>query len=190
MLQWLKDALKDSYTDEIDKAVAAHIGKEFVSRTDFNAVNTEKKTAVEQVAARDKQLDTLTKTAGDSDALKGEITKLQGENKIAQTKWEADVKQIKLDSKLDTLLIQHGAVNTKAVRALLDSTKISLDGDNLVGIDDQLKGLKETEKWAFTSGGSSTPPAGHTGIPQGSSASKLSGVEESFYKINPELAPK
>ena len=59
------------------------------------------------------------------------------------------MKQLKIDSLLEARLMKEGAVNTKAVRALLDTTKITIDGENLVGIDDQLTGLKESDKWAF-----------------------------------------
>lgn len=120
-----------------------------------------KKTLETTVTDRDKQLEELKKV--DPKVLQEEIKKLQGENKTAKEKYETDVKQIKLDAALETRLIKEGAVNSKAVKALLDASKISMDGENLVGLDDQLKSLKETEKWAF----SSTPPAGRSGTRQG-----------------------
>ena len=39
MLEWLKNILGDAYTEEIDKQVSEAIGKDFVSKTDFNAKN-------------------------------------------------------------------------------------------------------------------------------------------------------
>ena len=44
MLEWLKEILGDSYTEEIDSKVSAEIGKGFVSRADFNTKNDEVKT--------------------------------------------------------------------------------------------------------------------------------------------------
>ena len=39
MLEWLKNVLGDGYTDEVDAKVSAEIGKNFVSKADFNQVN-------------------------------------------------------------------------------------------------------------------------------------------------------
>ena len=36
MLEWLKSILADSYTEEIDKQISQEIGKNFVSKADFN----------------------------------------------------------------------------------------------------------------------------------------------------------
>ena len=148
MLDWLKAILGEGYTEEIDKKVSEEIGKGFVSRTDFNTVNESKKNLEAMVADRDKQLEELKKL--NPEQLQAEISRLQGENKAAAEKYEADLKAAKLDFAIDTSLAKAGAVNTKAVKALLDASKISLDGDNLIGLDDQLKTLRETEKWAFS----------------------------------------
>lgn len=37
MLSWLKDILGDNYTEDIEKKISQEIGKNFVSKTDFNA---------------------------------------------------------------------------------------------------------------------------------------------------------
>lgn len=148
MLDWLKTILGEGYTEEIDKKMSEEIGKGFVSRTDFNTVNESKKNLEAMVADRDKQLEELKKL--NPEQLQAEISRLQGENKAAAEKYEADLKAAKLDFAIDTSLAKAGAVNSKAVKALLDISKISLDGENLIGLDDQLKSLKETEKWAFS----------------------------------------
>ena len=45
MLEWLKNILGEDYTDEVDAKVSAEIGKNFVTKADFNQVNTAKKKA-------------------------------------------------------------------------------------------------------------------------------------------------
>ena len=37
MLEWLKNILADKYTEDIDKQISQEIGKNFVSKVDFNA---------------------------------------------------------------------------------------------------------------------------------------------------------
>ena len=56
MLEWLKNILGEAYTDEVDAKVSAETGKNFVSKADFNQVNTAKKKAEDDVKARDQQL--------------------------------------------------------------------------------------------------------------------------------------
>ena len=181
MLEWLKTILGDTYTEDVDKKVSAEIGKEFVSRADFNTANEAKKTLDTTLKERDKQLDELKKV--DPDALQAKITELQTANTTAQTDFDTKLKQIKLDSALETRLIKEGAVNTKAVRALLDSGKISMDGDNIIGLDEQLKTLKESEKWAF---GDQQPTS--TGLPHGTApTTDLSDVEKAFMAKNPDV---
>lgn len=151
MLTWLKEILGDHYTEDVDKKVSEQIGKDFVARVDFNNLNTAKKTADEDLKKvtkeRDDQLENLKKV--NPEGLRAEIEKLQGENKTAKEQYETELKRIKIESLLESRLIKEQAVNAKAVRSLLDMTKISVDGDNLIGIDDQLKALKASEPWAF-----------------------------------------
>ncbi|MEM5780435.1 MAG: phage scaffolding protein [Lawsonibacter sp.] len=158
MLDWLKTILGDQYTEDIDKKVSTEIGKVFVSKTDFNTVNEEKKTLTGQIKERDAQLEELKKV--DAPGLQAKIAELQSANTAAQQKYDADLKAAKLDFALESRLSREGAVNTRAVRALLDASKISLDGENLVGLDDQLKTLKEKETWAFKPADTNVPGNG------------------------------
>lgn len=161
MLEWLKTILGENYSDEVDKKVSEQIGKDFVARSDFNSLNETKKKLDTDLKDRDKQLEDLKKV--DPAELQKQIETLQEANKTAKAQHEAELKQIKLDSLLEGRLTQEHVVNSKAVRALLDMTKVSLDGENLVGLDEQLKALKESDKWAFAPAG----PAGKGGLRQG-----------------------
>ena len=158
MLEWLKTILGDAYSAETDKKVSEQIGRDFVARADFNTLNDAKKTLDGQLGERDRQLEELKKL--NPEQLQAEISRLQGENTSAKQKYENDLKAAKLSYALESRLNKEGAVNTKAVRALLDDAKISLDGENLVGVDEQLKTLKEKEAWAFKQENASVPGVG------------------------------
>ena len=157
-----KAALEKVYT-EIDKATDAEIGKGFVARDDFNTANNEKKTADATIKTLEGQLEKLKEV--DPDKLQQTIKDLQGENKKQKETYDADLKKRDLDAAIETKLTQAGAVNTKAVRVLLDETKISLDNGNLLGFEDQVTALKAdaNNKWAFAA--PKTPP--RSGGPQG-----------------------
>lgn len=81
MLEWLKTILGDTYTEDIDKKVSEEIGKQFVSRADFNTLNETKKTLENTV-------ETLKQQNGDNEALQNTIR--DHENTIAQLKKDAE----------------------------------------------------------------------------------------------------
>lgn len=176
MLDWLKTILGEAYTEDIDKKVSEQIGKDFVSRTDFNTVNEAKKTLDGQIKDRDKQLETLKKSSGDNEALKQQIADLQESNKKAKTDYDASLKKVTLDSKIETALMGAKARSTKAVRALLDESKISLDGENLLGLNDQIEALKKEDAYLFGEQQPQNPPAPAGGQPPADN-SKLSDDE-------------
>jgi hypothetical protein len=165
MLDWLKTILGDTYTDDIDKKVSAEIGKTFVSRADFNTLNETKKTLETQVSDRDKQLETLKKSSGDNEALKKQITDLQTANKQAKTDYDANLKKLTLGSKIDVALMGAKAKNVKAVRALLDESKISLDGENVLGLNEQLGQIQKDNPYLFGEDAPKNPPAPAGGEP-------------------------
>ena len=124
--------------------------KGYVPKTRFDEVNEAKKKAEAIVAERDKQLEALKKNSGDAEALKAEITKLQDENKAAADKYKADVKALLVNSIVERDLFKAGAKNIKAAKALLnDLDKAELDGENVKGLADQIKKLKEDEGSKF-----------------------------------------
>lgn len=123
--------------------------KGYVPPERFNEVNEAKKRAEELVSEREKQIDSLKKSAGDNDALKAQIEKLQGENKAAKEKYESDLKTLRIDNAIDAALTASGAKNLKAARALLNMDEISIDGENVKGIDSQIKKLIADESSSF-----------------------------------------
>ena len=56
-LEWLKEIIGEAYTEEVDGKAASAIGTRFVSKDDFNAVNTAKKTLEGEVATLKESLD-------------------------------------------------------------------------------------------------------------------------------------
>ena len=96
---------------------------------------------------------------------------------------EAALADTKRDHALDSYLIKEGAVNVKAVKALLDMSDIKFDGDKLTGHEEKVTALKESEKWAF---GAAQP--GKTGIEQRPGALETaSDVEKAFLAKNPDI---
>lgn len=146
--------------------------KGYVPADRFNEVNEAKKAAEALVTERDKQIESLKKSTGDAETFKAEIERLQGENKAAKEKYESDLKALKISNAIDSALTGAGAKNLKAARALLDMEKITVDGDNIKGIEDQVKALLKGEDSAFLF---NVKPDGGATAPKGMKAAEGSG---------------
>ena len=141
MLEWLKTILGDHYTEDIDKQISAEIGKGFVARADFNSKNDELKTANDTI----KGLQEAAKKfdGQDVEGLKTQLSTLQ-------TKYDTDIAAVRKASAIDIALANSKAKSGKAARALLDLDAVKLDGDKLLGFDDQLEALKKSDPWLLT----------------------------------------
>lgn len=147
-----EDLLKLGLTEEqAEKVLSANTEqlKGFIPKARFDEVNNAKKQAEKDLSDRDKQLETLKNSTGDVETLKNTIKQLQDENKASKEQYEANISKIKLENAIDNALGNAKAKNSKAVRALLDMEKIKFENDNLSGLDEQLKALKEAEDSKF-----------------------------------------
>lgn len=126
----------------------------------------------DQVTERDTQLTALQSKAAGNEGLLAEITKLQEANQLAQTEYETKLSEQSYNFALESALSGAKVKNTKAVKALLDSEKIKLDGEKLSGLEEQLEALKTSDAYLFEveeqqqqqqppsfSGGQHNPPA-------------------------------
>lgn len=144
----LKLGLDDATATKVAEASAEEL-KNFIPKTRFDEVNDAKKQLELDIKTRDTQLEDLKKSTGDAEALKKQITDLQTANTTAKTEFEAKMKQLQIDSAVERALVAAKAKNTKAVKALLDMTKVELDGENVKGLDDQIKTLSESDNSKF-----------------------------------------
>lgn len=154
-MEWLKKLLEtagidntkiDGIVTEFNKESAKHL----IPKEKYNEVAEAKKQLDLDIAARDLQLEELSKTAGASDSLKAEITRLQTDNQAAADKYAADLKDLTLTNAIKTAL--NGKVHDEGLAAgLIDREKLVLDGDKVVGLDEQLTGLQESKAFLFKS---------------------------------------
>lgn len=86
-----------------------------------------------------------------------DIEKLKSDLTSAQTKYDTDVGNLKRDSAVNLALLGAKARDVKAVRPFLDLDTVKLDGEKVMGLDEQLQKLK-TEK-AFLFEDENTNPA-------------------------------
>ena len=166
-MDWLKELLKKAGIpeDKLDSTITdinKELPKHFIPKDKYNEVAEAKKKLEADIQERDKQLEQLKNAAGNSEELKAQIEQLQAENQKAAEEWQAKMAQMQLDFAIEKALAAAKAKNAKAVKALLDMEKVKLDGDQLLGIDEQLKALQQSDPYLFGDsgkvGGGTNPP--------------------------------
>ncbi|GIP14388.1 hypothetical protein J40TS1_00300 [Paenibacillus montaniterrae] len=152
-MEWLKALLKaQGLTDEQIEKIAGEASKElpkhFMPKDKYNEEAEARKKAEKDVAERDKQIEELGKTAGLSEDLKKQIETLTAENKAAAEKHAAELKELQLSNAIKAALT--GKVHDEGLAAgLVDKTKLVIDGEKIVGLDEQIKALQETKGFLF-----------------------------------------
>ena len=170
-MDWLKEILKKAGIEEgkLDSVIAdinKELPKYFIPKDKYNEVAEAKKKLEADIQERDNQLEQLKNAASNNEELKKQIEELQEANRRAAEEWQAKMAQMQLDFAIDKALTAAKAKNIKAVKALLDMDKVKLDGDQLLGIDEQLKALQQSDPYLFgesgkVGGGTNPPGAGN-----------------------------
>lgn len=170
----LKNLLKDSY----------------VEKTKFDEAAAAKSNLETQIKERDKQLETLKKTAGDKEKLEATIKQLQEDNKSAKTKYETDLKNLRIDSAVK-LKLSGTAQDVDIVAGLIDKTKLIVSDDGTVaGLDEQINPLKQSKPFLFKNDKQSyEPKVGGNPINNPFSKEHFNLTEQGkLFRENPEQA--
>ena len=125
--------------------------KGYVPYDRFKEVIEEKNKLKNDIADRDKQFETLKNSTGDVEAMKEKIASLQADNKAKDEAHAAEIKQMKINSALESALIGSKAKNVTAVKALikdLDKAELQDDG-SIKGLEEQIAALKKSDSYLF-----------------------------------------
>ena len=124
--------------------------KGYVEKSKHEEVVEENKTLKTSVSDRDKQLETLKAAAGDNEELKKQIETMKQQNADQEKAHKAELAQLRLDNAMEAALTASGAKNSKAVKALLDVSKVKLGEDGkLTGWDEQIKAVQKSDSYLF-----------------------------------------
>ena len=137
-LTWeqLEEKLKDN--KEIKLANLASGG--FVDVQKYNDEVEKLKTANNTIAG-------LQETVKKFDGV--DIEKLKNDVSEWQNKYNTDTEALKLDSAVNMALVEAKAKNPKLAKSALDMSLIKMDGDNLLGLTEQLDNLKKSDAYLF-----------------------------------------
>lgn len=185
--------------EQIDKVMAEH-GKTVNSMKEkadkVETLESQIEDYKQQLEERDNQLNDLSEKAKGNEELLSQINELKQQNEQTKTEYEEKLQKQAFEHKLESTLAAAKVKNVKAVKALLDLDSIKLDGDKLLGLDDQLNNLKENESYLFEQEDNSGIQIVAGGNPNGGSGNiKNPFTKEHWnlteqgklYRENPEL---
>lgn len=127
--QELQDKYKD--IDLVDSST-------YIAKDKFDSLNQQLKTANTTIAD-------LKKDNKGNETLQVKV----GEYETKVKEYEKQIKNMQFNYALEGALKSANVRNTKAVKALLNLENVKLDGENLLGLKDQLDSLKESDGYLF-----------------------------------------
>ncbi|MCI8481729.1 MAG: hypothetical protein HFJ27_01210 [Clostridia bacterium] len=151
-MEWLKELLKNAgveNVDELENKISKELPKYFKPASVFNEVNEKLKNANAEIETL-KATQTSIQTEYEN-YKKGSISQADYEvkKKEIETNSKAEIEKVRLESKIDLAINNAKAKNVKSVKANLELDKIKLDGDKLLGFDDQIEALKKSDAYLF-----------------------------------------
>jgi hypothetical protein len=153
--------------EQAEKVLAAHKTEMegFVPRARLNEETEKVKGLNAQLAERDKDIAALKVAAGKGSELENKLTELQSKYDTDTKKLNEQLAAAKLDAALDVAIMGAKGRNPKAIKALIDTSKLKLKDDGTVdGLD--LAALQKSDPYLFAvektdpKGPGYTPPAG------------------------------
>lgn len=146
-----RDFLKEQgLSDDQINAIMAKYGQEVNPLQDkIQNLTAERDGYVKQLDERDSQLKELATKAKGNEQLQATIDELKKSAKEAEITYQTELAQQQKSFAIDKALTTAGALNNKAVSALLDLDKVDVKDGKLTGLDEQLAALKESDAFLF-----------------------------------------
>jgi hypothetical protein len=123
---------------------------EFIPKYRFDEVIEQNKEVKKTVELRDGQLAELSKKVTGNDDLVKQLETLRQENERQKVDYENTLTQRQLDYVVNSTLQTSKVKNVKAVRSLLDMSKVKLgEGEKVEGLVEQVQELIKTDPYLF-----------------------------------------
>lgn len=180
--------LKDFLTEETYTKVTEELnGKEikladlskgdYVSREKYGALETQLVNTQALLTQKSEEYDTLMAKAGDNQALKTELETLKADSaqKMAElkTQYEGELKRAAV---CNSIISDYAPRDVKDILPYVDLEKITIDGDSVAGLKEQIDPLKETKAYLFAE----ERKPGATGLEHGDSAENYNVLRNAF----------
>ena len=121
----------------------------YVPKERFNQVNEQSKEYKKQVSERDTQITNLKTEYKDVDGLKAKVETLEADNKKKDTEYEDKIATITKENAIEKALGSYKCKNDKLVKALLEGDKLTVDGENIIGLKEQMETIQKENEFLF-----------------------------------------
>lgn len=143
-------ALSEEKRKELDKKDFEDISNgAYIEKAKFDQVSSEAKTYKGQVKDRDKQISDLKEEYKDVDGLKEKVEKLESDNKTQKETYERQLSDIAFNNALEKSLGDYKIKDKKLIMTLIDKDKLKVDGDNVIGLKEQIEPLQKSHEYLF-----------------------------------------
>lgn len=170
-MEWLKELLKNAGVENVDdlgSKISKELPKHFKPAEEFNKINEELKIVKEENKTLKESQESIQTEY--ENYKKGSITQTDYDTKVKEIQEDAEnkIKQNNFDNKLAIKLMSKeiDAKDVIDIKANLDLTKISLDGENFIGLDEQIKDLKERKGYLFNETTTTIKGSGNSNKPK------------------------
>ncbi|SFE91874.1 phage scaffolding protein [Peptostreptococcus sp. D1] len=121
----------------------------YVEKKLYDELENDNKTLKKTNKKHEEDLRDLKKDLKDNKELQEKIETLEKENSDNAAAYEKEKAEIRYNYELNAAIEKSGAKNCKAILGMLDKEKIKLVNNTLVGLDEQIKSLKESDSYLF-----------------------------------------
>ena len=190
MLDFLKEILGDAYTEDIDTRVSEEVGKRFVAKSDFTAKSNELKAVQARLDDAAKTIESLQEQGKDLEAVRKEAAEYKARAQQAEKDAAAQLEEYKFDTWWNGQVSANKGRNAAVLGTLAGEGKMQAlrsstnrDADAKVLFEQ----LKKDSAYAFED---MTPPPPPFADGDGTNTllgAETSGVEKSFFAMNPNL---
>src|SRR6056297_33345 len=145
------------------------VPKEFVPSDELTKVKDEYAVFKETVAEKDELIENLKTKAESVEEYESKVNELTNKMSEIESTYNQKLQAKTLENKINEKISSMNDLNPKAKPAfkkLLDRDKISLDGDNLIGFDEQAANIKEQNDYMIIKkqNNSDEPPEGESSV--------------------------
>ncbi|EPY2290981.1 phage scaffolding protein [Clostridium sporogenes] len=176
---------KLGYTDEqIQKIIGGMKENKIYTTTEekieerYNKLKEQKVALDEQIKTANATIEDLKKNNTDNQTLQSKI----GEYESKVSGYEKQIQDMQFNYAIDGALKGANVKNIKAVKALLNMENVKLDGENILGLTDQLETLKESDSYLFWTTISGNEPEDGKSNPSPQEATDLRGALAQKYQ--------
>lgn len=121
---------------------------EYVSSEKYSSLETEAKNYKTQLSDVNKQLEKLKNSNANVEELKQEIETLRNDNQSKSEEYENKINELRMTSAIK-LAIGDKAHDADLVTSLIDKNLIKIQDDNIIGLDEQIKSIREKKAFLF-----------------------------------------